>query len=63
MFLWFEAISKLKVNKDKSEAIPIGMVDSLENIVSVLGVELGDSLLLIWVFCWELFSNHQGCGT
>ena len=41
MFLWFEAISKLKVSKDKSEAIPIGMIDSLENIISVLGCRIG----------------------
>ena len=41
VFLWFEAIFGLKVNKDKSEAIPIGRVDSLENIVSVLGCRIG----------------------
>ncbi|RVW31726.1 LINE-1 retrotransposable element ORF2 protein [Vitis vinifera] len=41
VFLWFEAISGLKVNKDKSEAIPVGRVDYLENIVSVLGCRIG----------------------
>ena len=41
MFLWFEAISGLKVNRDKSEAIPIGRVDSLEIIVSVLECRIG----------------------
>ncbi|RVW62021.1 hypothetical protein CK203_062421 [Vitis vinifera] len=41
VFLWFEAISGLKVNRDKSEVIPIGRVDYLENIVSVLGCRIG----------------------
>ena len=41
VFLWFEAISGLKVNRDKSEVIPVGRVDSLENIVSVLGCSIG----------------------
>ena len=40
MFLWFEAISGLKVNRDKREAIPVGRVDSLENIISVLGCRI-----------------------
>ena len=41
MFLWFEAISGLKVNRDKSEAIPVGRIDSLENIISVLRCRIG----------------------
>ncbi|RVW91841.1 hypothetical protein CK203_030130 [Vitis vinifera] len=41
VFLWFEAIFGLKVNKDKSEAIPVGRVDSLANIVSILGCRIG----------------------
>ena len=40
MFLWFEAISGLKVNRDKREAIPVGRVDSLEIIISVLGCRI-----------------------
>ena len=41
VFLWFEAISGLKVNRDKSEAILVGRVDSLEIIVSVLECRIG----------------------
>ena len=41
VFLWFEAISGLKLNKDKSEVIHVGRVDFLENIVSVLGCSIG----------------------
>ena len=41
MFLWFEAIFGLKVNREKSEAILVGRIDSLENIVLVLGCRIG----------------------
>ena len=41
VFLWFEAISGLKVNRDKSEVIPARRVDTLENIISVLGCRIG----------------------
>ncbi|RVX19782.1 hypothetical protein CK203_005356 [Vitis vinifera] len=41
VFLWFEAISGLKVNRDKSEAILVGSIDSLENSVSVMGCRVG----------------------
>ena len=41
VFLWFEAIFGLKVNREKSEAILVGRVDSLENIVSVLRCRIG----------------------
>ena len=41
MFLWFATISGLKVNRDKSEAILVGSIDSLENIVSVMGCRVG----------------------
>ena len=41
VFLWFEAISGFKVNRDKSEVILVGRVDSLENIISVMGCRVG----------------------
>ncbi|RVW12719.1 putative ribonuclease H protein [Vitis vinifera] len=37
VFLWFEAISGLKVNRDKSEVIPVGRIKSLEDVVSMMG--------------------------
>ena len=40
VFLWFEAIFGLKVNRDKSEVIPVGRVESLKNIVLVLGCRI-----------------------
>ena len=41
MFLWFATISGLKVNRDKSEAILVGSIDSLEKIVLVMGYRVG----------------------
>ena len=61
VFLWFEAIFGLKVNREKSEAILVGRVDSLENIVSVLGCRIG-KLPSYLGLPLELLSNHQGCG-
>ena len=40
VLLWFEAISGLKVNRDKSEVILVGRVDYLENIVFILGCRI-----------------------
>ncbi|RVW85461.1 hypothetical protein CK203_038987 [Vitis vinifera] len=34
-------ISSLKVNRDKSEVIPIGRIESLEDVVSVMGYRVG----------------------
>ena len=41
MFLSFKAIFGLKVNRDKSEVILVGRIDSLENIVSMMGCRVG----------------------
>ena len=41
VFLWFKEISSLKVNRDKSEVIPIGRIESLEDVVSVMGYRVG----------------------
>lgn len=41
VFLWFEAISGLKVNRDKSEVIPVGRIESLEDVVSMMGCRVG----------------------
>ena len=41
MFLWFETIFGLKVDRDKNKVIPIGRIDSLENIVSMMGCRVG----------------------
>ncbi|RVW73630.1 Transposon TX1 uncharacterized 149 kDa protein [Vitis vinifera] len=40
-FMWFEAISGLKVNLSKTEAIPVGEGILMETLASVLGSKIG----------------------
>ena len=42
--MWFEAISKLRVNMDKSESIPMGRVENVEDLVAELGCKVGSLL-------------------
>ena len=39
--MWFEAMSGLKINLEKSELIPIGEVSNLEDLVGALGCKEG----------------------
>ncbi|RVW49060.1 putative ribonuclease H protein [Vitis vinifera] len=41
VFMWYEAIFRLKINFDKSEVIPVGKVFNVENLASVLGCKIG----------------------
>ena len=41
ILMWFEALSGLKINLNKSEVIPIGMVDNVEELASELGCKVG----------------------
>ena len=41
ILMWFEALSGLKINLNKSEVIPIGTVDNVEELVSELGCKVG----------------------
>jgi hypothetical protein len=34
---WFEAISSLKINLDKSEMVPVGVVSNMEALAGILG--------------------------
>ena len=40
-FMWFEAISGLKVNLNKTEAIPVGEGIPMETLAAVLGCKIG----------------------
>ena len=40
-FMWFEAISGLKINLHKSKLIPVGVVPNFEDLVRVLGRKVG----------------------
>ena len=39
--MWFEAVSGLRINLNKSEIIPIGPVVNVEELASELGCEVG----------------------
>ena len=41
LLMWFEAISGLRVNLDKSELIPVGRVENVEELVEELGCKVG----------------------
>ena len=38
--MWFEGLSRLKINQEKSEQILIGEVSNLEDLVEVLGCKV-----------------------
>ena len=41
ILIWFEVVSELKINLDKSELVPVGMVDNLDLLLIVLGCKQG----------------------
>ena len=44
LLMWFEAISGLRVNMDKSELIPVGRVENVEDMATELGCKVGSLL-------------------
>ena len=40
VFMWFEGLSRLKINQEKSEQILIGEVSNLKDLVEVLGCKV-----------------------
>ena len=41
LLMWFEAISGLRVNMDKSELILVGKVENVEDLVTELRCQVG----------------------
>ena len=39
--MWFEAMSSLRINLDKSELIPVGCVDDEEELAAAIGCKVG----------------------
>ena len=39
--MWFEAVSRLKINLHKSELIPVGEIPNFEELTRVLGCNVG----------------------
>ena len=48
LLMWFEAISGLRINLDKSEILPIGRVENLEVLLLNLVVKWEGFQLLTW---------------
>ena len=47
-FMWFEAISGLKINLDKSKLIPIIEITNIEDLASMLGCKVGSLPSTYW---------------
>ena len=41
ILMWFEAISRLRINLDKSELIPVGCVENVKALAVELGWKVG----------------------
>ncbi|RVW23165.1 putative mitochondrial protein [Vitis vinifera] len=54
LLMWFEAVSGLRINLEKSELIPVGRVENIDDLAWTSVVEWVVSRLLIWVFLWVL---------
>ena len=39
--MWFEAISRLRVNLEKNELIPVGRVENVEELANEFGYKVG----------------------
>ena len=54
LLMWFEVISRLKVNLEKDWLIPIGRVEFAGSLPSSRGIDWGNFHVPTWFFPWEL---------
>ena len=54
LLMWFEVVSGLRINLEKSELIPVGRVENIDDLDLDLVVEWVVSRPFIWVFLWVL---------
>ena len=52
VLIWFETMSSLKVNLDKSELVAVGAVHNIELLVAVLGCKQGSLPMKYLVILW-----------
>ena len=62
VLMWFEAILGLKINLEKSELISVGRVPIMEELVDILGCEVGSLPSKYLGLLWVLLLNRQQCG-
>ncbi|RVW14380.1 hypothetical protein CK203_090481 [Vitis vinifera] len=60
LLMWFEAISGLRINLDKSEILPVGRVENLEALALEVGCKVGRLPNLTWGSLWGE-SQVRGC--
>ncbi|RVW43419.1 putative mitochondrial protein [Vitis vinifera] len=63
LLMWFEAVSGMRINLDKSELIPVGRVVDIDDLALDFDVKWVVSRPRIWVFLWALRSSQWQCGT
>ena len=63
LLMWFEALSGLNINLEKSELIPVGRVEEIELLAAELGVKWANYLLPTWGCHWALAINPLETGT
>ena len=59
LLMWFEAISDLKINLDKSELYLVGVGEDPKDLAINNGIRLVAFIPPIWVYLWE-FGNGLG---
>ncbi|RVW74736.1 hypothetical protein CK203_047891 [Vitis vinifera] len=52
LLMWFEAISGLRINLDKSEILLVGRVENLEALALEVGCKVGRLPILTWGSLW-----------
>ncbi len=57
LFTWFEAISGLKINFNKSEMVLVGNVHKLDSLATIMECEIIQLAMALWGFLWERISS------
>ena len=62
LLMWFEAVLGLRINLEKSELIPVGRVENIDDLALDFVVEWEVSRPLIWAFPWVVRLSQYQCG-
>ena len=54
LLIWFEAMSGLRINLEKSDLIPVGRVENIDDLALDFGCRVGSLPSLIWASPWVL---------
>ncbi|RVX15158.1 Exocyst complex component SEC3A [Vitis vinifera] len=62
LLIWFEAVSGLRINLEKSELISVGRVENIDDLALDFGCRVGSLPSLIWASPWVLRLRQYECG-